>query len=92
MQTPRNLEKVQRTVELLALTNTLTPVRQLEFHASGGRYDDRTIGTATLSYAGLAYTWDTREVPNGRYSITAVATHPDGNTAVSRPTTVIVEH
>ena len=90
IQTPRHNRRLQRDTTLVASQHTSTPVRDVEFHLTGGDLDDELLGTGRPTYFGYRLNWDTTAVPNGRYLLTAKATSTDGDTAVSEPVAVHV--
>ncbi len=66
--------------------------RSVEFRATGGTLNNALIGTGTLTFYGWIYIWNTSAVPNGTYSIKAVASDAAGNATTSAARTLIVAH
>lgn len=46
---------------------------EVEFHLTGGSFDDALIATATPTYHGWLAGWDTTTVPDGTYALQSVA-------------------
>jgi peptidoglycan/LPS O-acetylase OafA/YrhL len=66
------------------------PIRKMEFRVTGGTRRDAVIGTATFS-RNIAYVqWDTKSVPNGRYSVQSILYYGAGKIGRSRAITVVV--
>jgi hypothetical protein len=60
-------------------------VTRVEFRLNGGTVQNRTIGTATLTYFGWISIWDTTTAPNGTYNLRSVAFDAAGNSQASAP-------
>jgi hypothetical protein len=74
---PKNGATVTGTTALVATTSR-GDVSALEFRLAGRNYPNKRIGAAVRGYA-WTYRWDTTRVPNGRYTLTSVATDSAGN-------------
>jgi peptidoglycan/LPS O-acetylase OafA/YrhL len=66
------------------------PIRKLEFRITGGILRDAVIGTATFSLRGDFVRWNTRSVPNGRYTVQSVLYDTAGKIGRSRAISVVV--
>jgi outer membrane protein assembly factor BamB len=66
-------------------------VTSVQFVASGGTLSDTVVGTATLTYYGWIALWNTSSVPNGTYTVQAVADAPLP-APMSAPITVTVSN
>jgi hypothetical protein len=51
----------------------------VEFLLSGGSYSNQVIGTATPTYYGWLYSWNTTTVPNGSYTLRSEAFNSIGS-------------
>jgi len=67
-------------------------VTKVVFELSGGTLSNQVIGTATGTLYGWILKWDTTTIPNGTYSLAAVATDAAGNTDTSSPITITVNN
>jgi hypothetical protein len=67
-------------------------VTKVEFHLTGGAYNDTLIGLATPSRYGWFYNWDTTPVPNGAYTLNSVAFDPSGNVGRSAGVSLTVRY
>ena len=72
--------------------NTASTFGTVDIHLTDGNFKDVRLGTPRSTLLGLIYEWDTTTVPNGNYSITAVATDAEGGTVVSAPVPVVVDN
>jgi outer membrane protein assembly factor BamB len=54
-------------------------VSKVEFHLTGGTFNDAILGVATPTGHGGYFGWDTTSVPNGRYKLNSVAYDGVGN-------------
>jgi chitinase len=61
----------------------------IEFLLSGGSYTNHVIGTATPTYYGWLYSWNTTTVPNGSYTLRSEAFN-SGGTAFSPSVSIAV--
>ena len=68
------------------------PITKVQFVITGGSYNQTVIGTASVSYYGYLYGWNTTTVPGGTYTLQSLATDAAGNTAYSSPITVTVDN
>jgi hypothetical protein len=103
------LEKIRPTTSIVIPSNGATlsgtqaqldasasdnvSVSRVEFHLTGGSYNDTLIGVATM-YPGYGYIyyWDTTAVPNGPYTLNSVAYDPAGNVGRSANVTITVKN
>jgi outer membrane protein assembly factor BamB len=65
-------------------------VAAVVFRLSGGTETDHLIGTATLTIFGWLCSWNSTSVPDGAYTLTAVATDATGISATSAGVAVTV--
>ena len=65
---------------------------KVQFVLTGGTYTESAIGTATPTYYGYIYSWNTTGVPNGTYTLQSLVTDNDANTAYSAGITVTVDN
>ena len=65
---------------------------RVEFRATGGALNNALIGTANNTVYGWLFVWNTTAVPDGTYSIRAVATDAAGNATTSAVKTIVVSH
>jgi outer membrane protein assembly factor BamB len=84
---PSNGATLSGTAALVASASDDVSVSKVEFHLTGGSYNDLLIGTA-VAYFGWDYNWNTTSVPNGTYTLNSVAYDPAEN--VGRSTNVTV--
>jgi outer membrane protein assembly factor BamB len=84
---------ISGTTTLVADAADDISVSKVEFHLTGGTYNDTLIGVASPTGSGWTYHWDTTTVPNGTYRLDSVATDPAGNVGRSGITiTVGIPH
>jgi outer membrane protein assembly factor BamB len=90
---PRNGDIVSSTTSLGANASDDVKVSKVEFHLTGGNYNDKLIalGTPFGSPQWIA-NWDTTTVPNGAYTITSVAYDPAGNVGRSSDAHITVRN
>jgi membrane associated rhomboid family serine protease len=69
---------VSKTATLDATATNATSVQFLLFGGSYG-YSGHLVGTATLTYYGWLYSWDTTTVPNGSYALLSEAFNSSGS-------------
>jgi hypothetical protein len=67
-------------------------VSRVEFHLTGGNYNDAFIGVASSTRYGWILHWNTTSVPNGAYTLNSVAYDPAGNAGRSANVTVTVRN
>jgi hypothetical protein len=65
-------------------------VTKVEFEVTGGALKNAIIGPATSSLVGWYFLWDSRQVPNGRYTLRAIAYNAAGKSSRSRAATIRV--
>jgi hypothetical protein len=90
---PTNNAMVSGTTTLAADASDDVSVSKIEFHLTGGNYNDTLIGTATpYACCGWVYNWNTASVPNGTYTLNSVAYDPAGNVGPSANVTITVRN
>ncbi|MCU1464516.1 MAG: hypothetical protein JWM72_444 [Actinomycetia bacterium] len=87
---PKNGATVTGTTPLVASTSR-NDVSAVEFRLTGGNYSDTRIGAAVRGY-GWVYRWDSTAVPNGRYTLTSVATNSAGHTTTTAKVSITVHN
>jgi hypothetical protein len=65
-------------------------VSSVEYEITGGILADVVIGTATPTYVGWLFLWNSTTVPNGTYTVQSVASYPVGISGTSTPITITV--
>jgi GDSL-like Lipase/Acylhydrolase family len=65
-------------------------VTQVQYELTGGTLNGQVISTAIPTIWGWLGGWDSTTVPNGTYTLTSVASYPDGITGTSAGTTITV--
>ena len=63
-------------------------VTKVEFHLTGGSYNEALIATATPTYYGWLAFWNSTKVPDGTYTVQSEAYDAAGNTTLSTPVTI----
>jgi hypothetical protein len=58
-------------------------IGKVQFALTGGPYSQAIIGTATPTYYGYLFQWNTTSIVDGQYSLQSLATDAAGNTAFS---------
>jgi Big-like domain-containing protein len=89
---PSNGATLSGTTLLAASASDDTEVSQVEFHATGGTYNDTVIGVARPTFYGWLFNWDTTPLPNGMYLLNSVATDPAGDVGRSPNVTITVQN
>ena len=88
---PRKAGTVLKGSSLLdALGSFNLGISKVQFQITGDGMRNVVIGTATHSQYGWLFTWPTRSVPNGTYTLRSVAYNSSGNSSTSRGLTVRV--
>ena len=87
---PKNGATVRGTTPLVASTSR-NDVSAVEFRLTGGNYSNTRIGAAVRGY-GWIYRWDSTAVPNGRYTLTSVATNSAGHTTTTAKVSITVHN
>ena len=67
-------------------------VNKVQYVITGGTYNKSVIGTATPTYYGYVYIWNTKSVPDGSYAIQSLVTGTSSGTAYSAPVSVKVDN
>jgi hypothetical protein len=88
---PSNGATLSGTTTLVASASDDVSVSRVEFHLTGGNYNDALIGNAVL-YLGWDYAWNTKSVPNGTYALDSVAYDPAGNVGRSANVNITVRN
>ena len=81
---------LSRTQALDATASDTVPIRKVEFRITGGTRRDAVIGTGTLSLVGAIDRWNTKSVPNGRYTLQSLLYDAAGKIGRSRAISVVV--
>jgi hypothetical protein len=89
---PANGATVTGTSNLDATAASASGISKVEFHLTGGTYNQTLIGTATATIYGYILSWNSTTVPNGTYTLQSEAYGTNGTTAYSAAITVIVKH
>lgn len=87
---PKNGATVTGTTPLVASTSR-NDVSAVEFRLTGGNYSNTRIGAAVRGY-GWTFRWDSTAVPNGRYTLTSVATNAAGHTTTTAKVSITVHN
>jgi hypothetical protein len=87
---PSNGATLSGSTTLDASASNATSVEFVLFGGSYG-FNGHDIGTATLSYYGWVYSWNTTTVPNGSYTLVSEASGPAGS-ATSSGVTITVHN
>lgn len=87
---PANNSALSGTVNLVASASDDVTVTSVQFHLTGGSFNDAVIGTATPTRFGWILSWDTKSLPDGAYTLTSVATDGAGNVGRSTGTAITV--
>jgi hypothetical protein len=89
---PSNGATLSGTPTLAASASDNVKISRVEFHLTGGGYDNTRIGAATRTYYGWLFDWDTTSVPNGAYTLNSVAFDPAGNRGRSPDISISVQN
>jgi hypothetical protein len=89
---PSNGATLSRTTLLDATASDDVSVSKVEFHLTGGSYNDTVIGVATPTQYGWIFNWNTTSVPNGPYMLNSVAFDPAGNVGRSPTVSITVQN
>ncbi len=85
---PSNGSRLSNTATLDA---SATNADSVQFVLFGGPYYGQVIGSATQTYFGWIFSWNTKTVPNGSYLLFSQAFNASGN-GVSSPTKIVVRN
>ncbi|MBV8951435.1 MAG: PQQ-binding-like beta-propeller repeat protein [Actinobacteria bacterium] len=88
---PSNNAVLSGTTTLAASASDDVTVSKVEFHLTGGSYEDTNVCTAVLYY-GWDCNWNTTTVPNGAYTLNSVAYDPAGNVGRSANVAITVKN
>jgi hypothetical protein len=91
---PSNGATVSEDTWLDAGASSPVGIASVTFEASGGpnSISDQVVGSGTGTYYGYIGGWDTRDVPNGTYTLQSVATDTTGVSTAGAPITVTVDN
>jgi hypothetical protein len=89
---PSNGATVSEGTWLDAGASSPVGVASITFEVSGGSISDQVIGSGYPTLYGYIGGWDTRDVPNGTYTLQSVATDATGVWTTSAPITVTVNN
>jgi LmbE family N-acetylglucosaminyl deacetylase len=89
---PSNGAAFSGTTLLDAGASASVSVNTVQFVLSGGSCRQSVIGTATLTYYGYLFSWNTTSVPDGDYTLQSLVTDEFGNTAYSAGINVVVDN
>jgi hypothetical protein len=67
-------------------------VAKVQFVLTGGTYTKSVIGTATPTFYGYLYSWNTTGVPGGTYTLQSLVTDNDADTAYSTGVSITVDN
>ena len=88
---PKSGAVLSGTESLHATAADTVHIRKVEFRITGGTRRDAVIGTPTLALSGgVSFRWNTRSVPNGRYTVQSVLYDVAGKVGRSRAISVVV--
>ncbi len=65
---------------------------KVEFHLTGGTFNESLIATATLTYYDWLASWNTTTVPNGSHTLQSVAYNAAGMSAHSAPVAITINN
>jgi hypothetical protein len=65
-------------------------VSSVEYEITGGTLAHVVMGTATPTYVGWLFLWNSTTVPDGTYTVQSVASYPVGISGTSGPITITV--
>jgi peptidoglycan/xylan/chitin deacetylase (PgdA/CDA1 family) len=89
---PSNGAALSGSTVLDASATDNVKVSRVEFHLTGGNFNNAFIGAATLTQYGWIYSWDTTSVPNGPYTLNSVAYDAAGNSSRSPNVNIAVQN
>jgi hypothetical protein len=75
-----------------AVASADSGVSRVAFMITGGQYNQFIIGTATPTYVGYLFLWNTNTVPNGTYTLQSLVTDKAGNVFASNGITITVSN
>lgn len=68
------------------------PATRVEFRLAGGQLDNQLIGVGTKSLFGWLCSWNTSDVPNGRYTLRSIAYDAAGKSVQSKGISLSVKN
>jgi len=89
---PSNGATVSEEHWLDAAASSPVGIASVTFEVSGGSISDQHVGNGVPTPYGYIGAWDTRDVPNGTYTLQSVATDTTGTATTSAPITVTVNN
>jgi len=89
---PSNGATLSGTVVLAATASDNVKVSRVEFHLTGGNFNDVLVGVGAKLQNSWVFNWDTVPVPNGAYTLTSVAFDPARNIGRSPGVAVTVQY
>jgi Bacterial Ig domain/PQQ-like domain len=89
---PSNSDTLSGTTTLDAKASDNVKVSRVDYHLTGGSYNDKFIGFGKHTYYGWVYDWNTTSVPNGPYTLNSVAFDPAGNSGRSANVSITVQN
>jgi hypothetical protein len=88
---PRAQARISGSTPLVATASGTVAIRTVDFRLTRGQHSNVTVLRAQRGYVGWVYTLDASQLPNGRYSITSVATDETGAQTESSGVPVTVD-
>ena len=80
------------TLDASASASNGVGISSVQFVLTGGTYNKTVVGTATLTAYGYYYSWNSKSVPDGTYTLQSLATDGAGNTTYSAGITIKVSN
>ena len=89
---PSNPATLSGTALLDASASDNVKVTGLEYHLTGGAFQDTRVGVATPARYGWIFNWNTSSIPNGGYTLKSVAFDAAGNIGRSANVSITVRN